>query len=315
MKKLYKYYSSNLNIESYLAEPTIRICQLNVLNDPFEGFITQDVLDKLVNRAHPTLPRNKGASYSEIYHARKHIRNQIDSIGISSFSETSRNLLMWSHYASEHKGICIGYKMPLIKAHSSREIPLPKLRKVNYDSLLFDHEYIELLKNKSIDTDTVMVEIGERILTTKSDSWSYEKEHRYITPIERCNIIKYQKSKSSIPKYIEAAINKAVSENSHRIIEEDSHITLISKRTTRQLIESLTNPESVEMQMKQSKDVMFLKKVSKTSIDSIYFGAKIRAVAAEEIAEKIKENETYKDIKLYHYKKSTNRYEIEPIPL
>lgn len=315
MKKLYKYYSSNINIENYLAKPTIRICQLNVLNDPFEGFITQEVLDELVNRAHPTLPRNKGASYSEIYHARKHIRNQIDSIGISSFSETSRNLLMWSHYASEHKGICIGYKMPLIKRHPNKEIPLPKLRKVNYDSLLFDHEYIDLLKNKSIDTDSVMMEIAERVLTTKSDNWSYEKEHRYITPIERCNIIKYQKSKNSIPKYIEAAINKALSENSHKIMEEDSQISLVSKRTARQLIESLTDPESVEMQMKQSKDVMFLKTVSIASIDSIYFGAKSRMIEVDEIVEKIRGNENYKNINLYHYKKSNNRYEIDPIPL
>ena len=59
MKKLYKYYSSTFNLEKYLNSPTIRLSQLNALNDPFEGFITQGVLNELANKFHTALSSNK----------------------------------------------------------------------------------------------------------------------------------------------------------------------------------------------------------------------------------------------------------------
>ena len=31
--------------------------------------------------------------------------------GISCFSETPENILMWSHYADDHKGVCIGFSI------------------------------------------------------------------------------------------------------------------------------------------------------------------------------------------------------------
>ncbi|MGE6292206.1 DUF2971 domain-containing protein [Aeromonas media] len=114
MKKVYKYYQSKFDLESYLKSPNIRITQLNILNDPFEGVITQTVLDTLIEKISPVFTPEIGENIYPIdEEAKLHIQMQIDALGITSFSETSRNLLMWSHYASEHKGICIGYKNPL----------------------------------------------------------------------------------------------------------------------------------------------------------------------------------------------------------
>lgn len=315
MKKLYKYYSSNLKLDTYLKEPTIKISQLQHLNDPFEGFITGDVLTELINKVHPILSPNKEKTFSDIRAAKRHIRRQIDCIGITSLSETSRNLLMWSHYASEHKGVCIGYKIPLITPHKSNSIEPPELRKVNYDSLLFDHEHIDLLKETNTDTDEIFAQIAERILTTKSEGWSYEKEHRYITQIEQCDIVRYFKNRTSMPKYIESAINKATEEKSHAVEEKYSYIDLVSKRTIKQLVHSINDPQSIEMKLKQSKDVAFLKKIPIKSIDSIYFGVNHPISEIEDIISLKSTDKKYEHINLYHYELSKDRYEIVPYPL
>ncbi len=315
MKKLYKYYSSNFPLEKYLNSPTIRLSQLNALNDPFEGFITQDVLNELANKFHSTLSSNKEITRSEIRESKQHIRRLINSVGITSLSETSRNLLMWSHYASEHKGFCVGYKLPLLPPHKSKMIEPSEFKKVNYDSQLFDHEHIHLLNRKDIDTDEIFSQIAERILTTKSQEWTYEKEYRYITYIEQCDTIRYIKSRASIPKYIESAIRKAVDEGSHNIVEEEQHIDLVSKRTRRQLRQALHDPDSVEMNMKQSKDTMFLKEISINDIDSIYFGAKTPIREVSRISDEIMDNKQFKDINIFHYELSKDRYELVPYDL
>lgn len=37
-------------------------------------------------------------------------RTMLDSRGVCCFSETSDDILMWSHYADNHKGFCLGFK-------------------------------------------------------------------------------------------------------------------------------------------------------------------------------------------------------------
>ena len=38
------------------------------------------------------------------------LKHSLQTVGICSFSKARKNQLMWSHYADEHKGICIGFK-------------------------------------------------------------------------------------------------------------------------------------------------------------------------------------------------------------
>mgnify|MGYP002227506002 FL=1 len=34
-----------------------------------------------------------------------------DTVLVGCFSERNDSLLMWSHYADEHRGLCIGYNL------------------------------------------------------------------------------------------------------------------------------------------------------------------------------------------------------------
>lgn len=101
------------------------------------------------------------------WHLKKSIKRSSEKAGVSCFSESNDNILMWSHYADYHKGICLEF--------DTKETPFSKVTKVDYVTEfpqvnpLFIHEendidiYVELLKTKFID-------------------WSYEREWRIIGP-------------------------------------------------------------------------------------------------------------------------------------
>ncbi|MDX7853478.1 DUF2971 domain-containing protein [Aeromonas caviae] len=315
MRKLYKYYSSKLDLEEYLKNPTMRITQLSALNDPFEGFITNGVLSKLIEKVYPIISTSNKTTLRDIRKSRRFVMRQINSVGITSFSETSRNLLMWAHYASEHSGYCIGYKIPLFDANTNIKAPNSEFKKVNYDSLLFDHEHIIRLNSNNVDDDTIFSELTERILTTKSDEWAYEKEHRYITPIERCDIIRIFKTKNPWPEEIIQTISDSQIDGSHDVDDRKDYLDLISKRTDSQLTEAIHSPYSVEMKLKDFKNIMFLKKIPIESIETVYLGTKADYESVEKAYDLFDKEKSMQHINFYTYELSKERYEIYPVSI
>lgn len=91
----------------------------------------------------------------------------ISSLGVVCFSESSSNILMWSHYADSHKGICLVY--------DSEKRPIKNWKKYKFHKIKYD-------VNRQIDILTVGFENAFfALLTTKSIDWVYEKEHRLIS--------------------------------------------------------------------------------------------------------------------------------------
>lgn len=117
----------------------------------------------------------------------------------SCFSEDNLNVLMWSHYADSHKGICLGFAnvstetVPAMKFDLG-EVPgdpptlkngVFPLTKVNYDT----NEIIiwEPFKND--------ISIFMEAHTKKAKYWQYEKEHRIILPYKeyQTKILRFDK--------------------------------------------------------------------------------------------------------------------------
>ncbi len=75
---------------------------------------------------------------------------------------------MWAHYADNHKGVCLGFDLPIYRGASTRLA----------DKIVYVNELIEM--NESVLTDTEynkkMQEIAK---STKSVHWEYEQEWRY----------------------------------------------------------------------------------------------------------------------------------------
>jgi hypothetical protein len=120
-------------------------------NDPFEfnirtgGYINSEGKWVGINES-DTLKRDS-------------IKKTLSSMGIVSYSESDDNILLWSHYAYNHQGMCLVF-----------EIENPEqshLFKVKYKKNIFNLGFKNNSKNQPV-------------LYTKSKEWSYEKEHRQI---------------------------------------------------------------------------------------------------------------------------------------
>jgi tetratricopeptide (TPR) repeat protein len=86
---------------------------------------------------------------------------KIFSVG-DAYSYT--NILMWSHYADNHKGVCIGYKFK------------PALFE-NHKMCINKVEYQEKLKNQYWQSVSSSIKHG---FFQKYENWQYENEHRVI---------------------------------------------------------------------------------------------------------------------------------------
>ncbi len=88
-------------------------------------------------------------------------RNRVNEMGVCSFAETGESVLMWSHYADSHRGVCLRFK-PTIA----------------------DEEYLVGPVTYSIERPVLdmssedMMDWGQKILLTKADYWAYEREWR-----------------------------------------------------------------------------------------------------------------------------------------
>ena len=108
-------------------------------------------------------------------------RSQLDKINRSSiccFSKNYKNTTMWSHYADNHKGVClifdISHENPLIDHRADRLTQGP----VDYDN----YTPANYLKSK---LEGIM-----KLYLTKSSDWRYEEEFR-ITIIEESGLFKF----------------------------------------------------------------------------------------------------------------------------
>jgi len=96
--------------------------------------------------------------------------NDLSKRGLSCFSAINNQMLMWSHYSANHKGICIGFNLEKLYL-SIREISHPErlLIKVQYTKDFEAIEYYEQPKKAIINW-----------LRTKSICWDYEQEIRFV---------------------------------------------------------------------------------------------------------------------------------------
>lgn len=98
--------------------------------------------------------------------------------GISCLSESEDSLLMWAHYANNHRGICVEYELIEINKQLGFS-PVP---------VIYSAERADF---SSIAQDTVEKDITKVFitsLTSKSLEWSYEKEWRIIRDDVACGV-------------------------------------------------------------------------------------------------------------------------------
>jgi hypothetical protein len=126
--------------------------------EKFEG-ITFEAAQKLVNEK---ITEEFIKNQVEIDARMDRIQKAHNSKGVLALSSKNDNILMWSHYTFNHKGVCFGFEFNCDT--------LPIAKKVKYQTH-YDDIWGWLYTDE---------EIVDRILYSKSIDWGYEDEYRMI---------------------------------------------------------------------------------------------------------------------------------------
>lgn len=187
---LYKYYSDELKkFETVKANKMWYSAPCN-FNDVFDCDILIDE-KKLFTSALQMIPDKRGVrpgshmwqqlrqtTKKEMQALRASFDNMKTTTGISCLSESDNSLLMWAHYANNHKGFCVKYDLLKIN-EQLRFSPVPVIYsnvKASFCSINLD----------TIEADSTRFFIES--LTSKASEWSYEKEWRIIRDECACGI-------------------------------------------------------------------------------------------------------------------------------
>ena len=178
---LYKYCSYT-TVCQMIENESIRFAIRTHFNDPFDIAPVMSKINKkgfldYYDKRHKTLGFSKSDLIEElkvntpalIERAQKITDASLDRFKITCLSENNNHILMWSHYADSHKGVCLQFKdikqclnVGKINMHYERVNYVPCDKRPTLKPLSTDHASI-------IET-----------LSTKYDIWEYEQEWRII---------------------------------------------------------------------------------------------------------------------------------------
>jgi hypothetical protein len=200
---IYKYVSIG-TAKSIINNNCLRVTPPNEFNDPFEllgekitGFdlskaeaavkelpihdiikslnIPEEYKDKLKQNSDlKKLSKIIHGNITDESSALEYLKYTVDQIsekiGIVCLTEKNDNILMWSHYAEQHRGLVIGFDSNKLS---------DKIFRVNYGKKRAEIKYGELNAIENV----------LPLLLRKSIDWQYEDECRYLYELNSCTKI------------------------------------------------------------------------------------------------------------------------------
>lgn len=192
MQYLYKYTPHNTEYKyEIITKSQLWFSKVENFNDPIDSkldyrqqYTSDEILQYWKNflKNKPDHPQtieeilhNWGNNSSFIKQQNRVYSQQKSQMGVVCFSANPKNILMWSHYANNHKGIVYEFRKDLfLETESIHPYFKGKEYKVEYPN---DRSY-ELLSYTKIGQEKN--EQFEKELLIKSKDWAYEEEYRMI---------------------------------------------------------------------------------------------------------------------------------------
>jgi len=182
-EKLYKFRSlvgdSGRHVGRTLFEGEVYFGSSRRFNDPFEclpAYVLEGTAAQKTQYFKPFVSEVKDVPQEHVHELSAHLASQPDTLNMQKLQDTFKsqmdafpmhclsavadNVLMWSHYAAEHSGVCLEFdgKCPIFEEATA----------VTYSS---ERVRINVIDDKYISRD---------VLLTKSLDWHYEQEWRLI---------------------------------------------------------------------------------------------------------------------------------------
>lgn len=168
--KLFKYYSLNKYTLDSLQKNSLYFNLKSNFNDPFDLKLDfkmdKDDLKRKMPELSELINLMDDNEYEKICYWNE--RFSFENIGIFCCTKTPNNILMWSHYADNHKGICVEFVdnfIDILKDSCKNEYADIYNRDIQYDD-----------KRKNF--NEMIQEKDSNPLYQKAECWKYEQEHR-----------------------------------------------------------------------------------------------------------------------------------------
>lgn len=171
VKHLYKYYAYNENSLSVLINKKIWVAKPESFNDPydcdynFSPNVDEKTLKEISKQTNSNIEDIKIATTETM----KILKERFGNAGVFSMSEKNNSILMWSHYADQHKGFCIGFDRESDSILGKDDATKP----VQYKN---DYPYIEMFDQ----TGKMNEFFFEKMFFVKASDWVHEKEWRFV---------------------------------------------------------------------------------------------------------------------------------------
>lgn len=196
----YKYRPFDKYINSLFKERKLHFSLPSQFNDPFDSklhFIvtgSDDEIKRVIGEKFTGTDEKKIELFRQVKEKKVSLETVFDvsfkdlqdSNAVFCLSENPNNILMWSHYANGHKGVCLGFHNSLFAGSNSI-----KLEDGQFGTFSEVYKYghvptIKVLYQDQLPKPYNMVTMNmldlDAFTRTKSVQWSYEQEHRLVIP-------------------------------------------------------------------------------------------------------------------------------------
>jgi hypothetical protein len=203
-EKFYKYRSMQPGAAKYVLQTIVSneiyFASPNSFNDIFDckPVVTFDCTDEQFIEQYIALARKHGSFFSQeklLHDAREAIGDpyrdlritsaairfqqelalSLHKTGVYCVSERNDDILMWSHYADNHRGVCLEFNGGAAEMIDAQRVIYAE-----------DRPAIDQFR------DTTVQEKMEKALLTKSSHWSYEKEWRIVHHVKGVGKVKLE---------------------------------------------------------------------------------------------------------------------------
>jgi hypothetical protein len=180
---LFKYSRINKNFIKSLSGNYVFCASLENLNDPFDCRVD---IKKSAGNAISELDGEKKLTLEFFLKSFDNsltlIQEKLSSVAVCSFSKDPEHTLLWSHYADDHKGVCVAYEIP--EAFLNDPSKIIGIDSVDYGVDPLKKWFINNIPEERLNIDGFINELVKKVLFVKGKVWEYESEIRIIRELE-----------------------------------------------------------------------------------------------------------------------------------
>ncbi|MCR5834055.1 MAG: DUF2971 domain-containing protein [Selenomonadaceae bacterium] len=166
--------------------------------EPLLSALKKDLMYKYSPEFIETIDTLSDEEIFNTFHQKYTYNESSTKYGITCFSKIRGNILMWSHYADKHSGICMGFEIDEDDKCLKNFLDNDRNAKFLSDNnacKLFPIKYVDNNERPDFTFKEVRTENNDfmyKILSTKYKEWSYEQEVRIMVGNDKQGIFPAQ---------------------------------------------------------------------------------------------------------------------------